>query len=187
MGNVTDAPGGMRSPAIHVMTTTEPTLSALVAVVHGVYAAFSRGDMGAKLELIHRDVDWSIQVHAPGAELVPMFRNGIGCDAVRRHFSGVAGRVDRDAVAAVIAVAGGAPVHRLAWPAGLKRSRGRRVRLIAVGASNKDIARALGITAKTVALHAAHCYDKRGCRSRAGTALFAIEHGLVGPGTERIG
>ena len=40
------------------------------------------------------------------------------------------------------------------------------VRLVARGAANKDVARALGITAKTVAHHVAHIYDKTGCRSR---------------------
>ena len=41
------------------------------------------------------------------------------------------------------------------------------VRLVATGATNKDVARALGISAKTVAHHVAHVYDKIGTRSRA--------------------
>lgn len=94
------------------------------------------------------------------------------------------GRLDREAVAAVLAAAGqrSAPVP---WPAGLSDREVEVVRLVASGATNKDVARALGISAKTVAHHVAHVYDKIGTRSRAGTTLFALEHGLVGPGAGR--
>jgi DNA-binding NarL/FixJ family response regulator len=50
---------------------------------------------------------------------------------------------------------------------------------VAGGCSDKRIARELGITAKTVAHHVQHVYDKIGVRSRAGAALFAVEHRLV--------
>lgn len=36
-----------------------------------------------------------------------------------------------------------------------------------------------GVTAKTVAHHVQHVYDKIGVRSRAGATLFAVEHRLV--------
>lgn len=93
-----------------------------------------------------------------------------------------AGRLDQLAVTAVLDVLGQRPARRPRWPAGLSDREVEVVRLLASGATNKDIARALGITAKTVAHHVAHTYDKTGCRSRAGMALFAVEHGLVGPG-----
>jgi HD-GYP domain-containing protein (c-di-GMP phosphodiesterase class II)/DNA-binding CsgD family transcriptional regulator len=96
-----------------------------------------------------------------------------------------AGRLDRDAVAAVLAVGGGAPAMRPTWPSGLSDSEVEVLRLVATGATNKDVARDLGITAKTVAHHVAHIYDKTGCRSRAGTTLFAIERGLIGPRAAR--
>jgi ketosteroid isomerase-like protein len=61
-----------------------------VDVVGGLYAAFARGDMDGLLALVDPEVDWSVQVDAPGAELVPMFRNGRGHDAVLGYFAGVA-------------------------------------------------------------------------------------------------
>lgn len=94
------------------------------------------------------------------------------------------GRLDRAAVGAILE-AGGVTARglraRLPWPAGLSDREVEVVRLVASGATNKDIARALGVTAKTVAHHVAHTYDKVGCRSRAGATLFALEHGLLGP------
>jgi ketosteroid isomerase-like protein len=68
------------------MTTT----LAATDVVGGLYEAFGRGDMAGLLDLVDPEVDWSVQVDAPGAELVPMFRNGRGHDAVLHYFSGVA-------------------------------------------------------------------------------------------------
>lgn len=91
------------------------------------------------------------------------------------------GRLDREAVAAVLTAAG-QPAAPVSWPSGLSDREVEVVRLVATGATNKDVARALGISAKTVAHHVAHVYDKIGTRSRAGTTLFALEHGLLGPG-----
>ncbi|MBL8680959.1 MAG: hypothetical protein JNK05_17390 [Myxococcales bacterium] len=50
---------------------------------------------------------------------------------------------------------------------------------LARGASNKEIAVALGVSPKTVQHHVAHVYEKTGVRSRAAAALYAVEHGLV--------
>ena len=68
-------------------TTTTPTP---LDVVGGLYAAFGRGDLPGLLDLVDPDVDWSIEVRAPGAELVPMLRNGRGHGAVQAYFAGVA-------------------------------------------------------------------------------------------------
>lgn len=93
------------------------------------------------------------------------------------------GRLDRSAVSAVLDAGGGPKPPALSWPAGLSDREVEVLRLVARGATNKDVARALGITAKTVAHHVAHVYTKIGCRSRAGAALFALDCGLVGPGS----
>lgn len=66
-----------------------------------------------------------------------------------------------------------------AWPAGLS-DREVEVLRLARGGTNKDVARALRISAKTVQHHVAHIYTKIGVTSRAGAALFAAEHGLTG-------
>lgn len=70
-------------------TKTDPATTPL-DVVGAIYGAFGRGDIPAILERLDPDVDWSLQVDAPGAELVPMFRNGRGHDAVLAYFAGVA-------------------------------------------------------------------------------------------------
>ena len=51
--------------------------------------------------------------------------------------------------------------------------------LLARGMTNKEIAAALFLSAKTVQHHVAHIYDKIDRRTRAGAAMFAMEHRLV--------
>ena len=89
-------------------------------------------------------------------------------------------RLDRDAVAAVLDVTGRGRLAAPRWPDQLTDREVDVLRLVATGASNKDVARALGIRAKTVAHHVAHVYDKTACRSRAGATLYALAHGLIG-------
>jgi HD-GYP domain-containing protein (c-di-GMP phosphodiesterase class II)/DNA-binding CsgD family transcriptional regulator len=67
----------------------------------------------------------------------------------------------------------------LPWPSGLSDREVEVLRLVARGSTNKDVARALGISARTVQHHVAHIYTKIGVTSRAGAALFAAEHGLT--------
>lgn len=71
-------------------TINEPVTRTPLETVQGVYAAFGRGDLPALIALLHPEVDWSVTVTAPGGDLVPMLRNGIGPAAVERYFSGVA-------------------------------------------------------------------------------------------------
>jgi HD-GYP domain-containing protein (c-di-GMP phosphodiesterase class II)/DNA-binding CsgD family transcriptional regulator len=90
------------------------------------------------------------------------------------------GRLDPNAVAAVIEAAGG-PRPRREWPADLTDREVEVLRLAARGLSNNAIAATLVISPRTVQHHMAHIYDKTGRRSRAGNALFAMEHGLLEP------
>jgi HD-GYP domain-containing protein (c-di-GMP phosphodiesterase class II) len=91
-----------------------------------------------------------------------------------------AGKLDREAVAMVLEAAGDrAPRIAAAWPRGLTDREVAVLRLLAKGQSNKQIARALDISAKTVQHHVAHVYAKIGCSSRARAALFATDHGLL--------
>jgi DNA-binding NarL/FixJ family response regulator len=90
-----------------------------------------------------------------------------------------AGRLDRDAVAAVLAALG---VSRKAEPtrtSGLSERELEVLRLVARGKTNREIATLLGISAKTVQHHVAHVYDKLGLYSRAGAAVYVMEHGLA--------
>jgi HD-GYP domain-containing protein (c-di-GMP phosphodiesterase class II) len=87
-------------------------------------------------------------------------------------------RLDADAVHAVIEAAGARAPSR-AWPADLTDREVEVLRLTAQGLSNKAIAERLVVSARTVQHHLSHVYDKTGRRTRAGAAIFAMEHGLV--------
>ena len=89
-----------------------------------------------------------------------------------------AGRLDVDAVTAVVQAAGH-PKPRLDRPAGLTDREVQVVGLLARGYQTKQIARALGISAKTADRHVQNAYGKMGVSTRAAAALFAMEHGLA--------
>ncbi len=91
-----------------------------------------------------------------------------------------AGRLDADAVAAVLEAAGArARRDRRAWPRGLSDREVEVLRLVARGKSNREIGALLAISPRTVQNHVAHVYDKVGVYSRAGAALFVTEQGLL--------
>lgn len=97
-----------------------------------------------------------------------------------------AGRLDADAVAAVLRVAGHVPVRRPRAPGGLTPREIEVLRLLAVGQSTKQIARQLAITGKTAANHVEHIYAKLGVSNRAMAALAASRLGLLdGPRKSR--
>jgi HD-GYP domain-containing protein (c-di-GMP phosphodiesterase class II) len=90
-----------------------------------------------------------------------------------------AGRLDPDAVEAVLAAAGHRAARRRAGAAGLTAREVDVLRLLARGCSNKDIAARLVISPKTVANHVEHIYTKIGAANRAAAAWFATQHGLL--------
>ncbi|HVR63571.1 MAG TPA: HD domain-containing phosphohydrolase [Polyangia bacterium] len=90
-----------------------------------------------------------------------------------------AGRLDRQAVEAVLAAAGQAKARvRGGWPAALSDREVEVLCLLARGLSNKEIGARLFISAKTVQHHVAHVYEKTGVATRAAAALFAVENQL---------
>jgi HD-GYP domain-containing protein (c-di-GMP phosphodiesterase class II) len=91
-----------------------------------------------------------------------------------------AGQLDRDAVQALLTIAGhtARPV-RQGWPAGLTEREVEVLRLISQGYSKNIVARQLSISVKTVARHIENIYGKIGVSSRAAAALFAMEHQLI--------
>jgi DNA-binding NarL/FixJ family response regulator len=64
---------------------------------------------------------------------------------------------------------------------GLTRREVEVVRLVAVGQTNREIARALYLSPRTVDTHVQNIRTKLGCRSRADAARRATELGLVAP------
>jgi len=89
-----------------------------------------------------------------------------------------AGRLDPDAVAAVLEAAG-QRAPRLKRPAGLTDREAEVVAMLARGLQTKQVARTLGISVKTADRHIQNAYRKIGVSSRAAATLFAMEHGLV--------
>jgi DNA-binding CsgD family transcriptional regulator len=90
-----------------------------------------------------------------------------------------AGRIDASVAAAVIEAAG-LPRPRAPWPCDLTDREVDVLRLCARGMTNREIAASLVVSDRTVQHHLASIYDKTGRRTRAGAAVFAVEHGLAG-------
>ena len=89
------------------------------------------------------------------------------------------GRLDADAVDAVLAAAGHRRPRRREGPAGLTAREVEVLRLLARGLSNKQIAERLVISPKTAGNHVEHIYTKIGASNRAMAGLFAVQHGLL--------
>jgi HD-GYP domain-containing protein (c-di-GMP phosphodiesterase class II)/DNA-binding CsgD family transcriptional regulator len=95
------------------------------------------------------------------------------------------GRLDRDAVRAVLETAG----QRVArgrtragggHPGGLSDREVEVLRLVSRGFTDKQVAAKLEISAAAVGDHLAHAYEKIGVTTRAGAAMFAMKNGIVG-------
>jgi HD-GYP domain-containing protein (c-di-GMP phosphodiesterase class II)/DNA-binding CsgD family transcriptional regulator len=90
-----------------------------------------------------------------------------------------AGRLDGEVVEAVLGGTGHRVLRRREWPAGLTPREVEVLQLLARGLSNKEIARRLVISPKTVGNHVEHIYAKIGASSRARASLFAMQNGLL--------
>lgn len=90
-----------------------------------------------------------------------------------------AGRLDAAVVRALLDANTGEAPKRGAWPKGLSDREVEVLRLVARGSTNKEIAKELGLSPKTVQHHVAHVYEKIGVESRAGASLFATQSGLL--------
>jgi HD-GYP domain-containing protein (c-di-GMP phosphodiesterase class II) len=95
-----------------------------------------------------------------------------------------AGKLDGEAVDGVLSAAG----HRVRGTrrmmvGGLSSREIDVLRAIARGRSTREIADDLVISPKTADNHIQHIYTKIGVSTRAAATLFAMEQGLIGPGT----
>ena len=95
------------------------------------------------------------------------------------HLEVRTGRLDPDAVNAVLESAGHARPARTERIAGLSERELEVLRLIARGQATKQMARALGISPKTADHHIQHVYTKIGVSTRAGATLWAMEKNLL--------
>ena len=90
-----------------------------------------------------------------------------------------AGVLDGEAVRDVLATAGHPTKARSSWPGGLTDREVEVLRLLCRGNTKKSIAQTLSISARTADHHVRHVYEKAGVHTRAGAALFALEHDLL--------
>lgn len=87
-----------------------------------------------------------------------------------------AGR-ERDIAAAALAGMGIAAAGATAGP--LTERQNEVLRLVAAGRSNREIARALHLSEKTVARHLSNIFVALGVNSRTAAAAYGFEHGIV--------
>ncbi|NTU80205.1 MAG: response regulator transcription factor [Chloroflexales bacterium] len=55
------------------------------------------------------------------------------------------------------------------------------LRLLARGASNKEIAAQLDLSENTITSHLSHIFEKLGVKSRTEAAMVALQRGLIPP------
>ena len=89
------------------------------------------------------------------------------------------GRLDADAAGAVIEAAGLRRTVRRTRPADLTERQVEVLRLVSRGLSNAEIAERLVLSRRTVEHHVQDIYLKIGASTRAGAAMFAMQHGLL--------
>ena len=108
-------------------------------------------------------------------------RPALGRDAAVKTVRGLVadGALDARAAQAVLEAHGAPHARKRAWPGGLSDREVEVVRLVAVGRTNREVGALLGMSPRTAQKHVMNVYDKLGLESRAGLALYAIEHGLL--------
>jgi HD-GYP domain-containing protein (c-di-GMP phosphodiesterase class II) len=109
------------------------------------------------------------------------YRDALGAEVAATELRAEvrAGRLDGDAVQAVLSAAGHTVSRRQEGPAGLTAREVEVLRLLAQGLSTKDIAARLVISPKTAGNHIEHIYTKIEATNRASASLFAMQHGLL--------
>jgi DNA-binding CsgD family transcriptional regulator len=159
-------------------------------------------EVGALARLHHERLDGSGYPHGLHAEALPMTARILAAADVyhamtesrphRRPLPAAAraevlqgqagaGRLDGEAVAAVLAAAGHRVRRRPAPPAGLTPREVEVLILLSRGCTNRAIASELSISPKTVGSHVEHIYRKLGVSTRGAVSMVAMRHGLLGP------
>jgi len=89
--------------------------------------------------------------------------------------------LERRAVDAVLVAAGHVRGRREVWPDSLTAREVEVLQLVASGLPNRETARRLNISERTVAHHIQHVYDKIGVSTRGAAVLYALQRGLSEP------
>jgi HD-GYP domain-containing protein (c-di-GMP phosphodiesterase class II) len=173
------------------LLTRSPLLASLVPAAGAHHerldgSGYHRGSSRAELTLSARLLAAADAFHAM-TEPRP-HRAAVGRDdaADRLAQDATDGRLDPDAVGAVIEAAG-QPAPHLARPGGLTDREAEVLRLLAQGRQTKQIGQTLGISAKTADRHIQNIYGKIGVSTRPAATLFAVEFGLLAWGELPMG
>lgn len=157
-------------------------LARLAACHHerGDGSGYHRGARTAELSRPERLLAAADAFHAMTEERPhrPALSPDAACGELRRVAR--SGSFEYADVEAVVEAAGYEPDGASrARPADLTEREAEVLRLIARGRSNREVAAELVISPKTVGTHVEHIYAKAGVSTRAGAALFAMEHDLL--------
>jgi len=160
-----------------------PFLSALAAVACAHHecldgSGYHRGSGGAELSPAARVLSAADTYHAmtePRPHREPLSPER-AAEILGEEAS--AGRLDADAVAAVVEAAG-QRAPRIERQAGLTEREAEVVGMLARGLQTKQVALALEISVKTADRHIQNAYRKMGVSTRAAATLFAMQHGLA--------
>jgi HD-GYP domain-containing protein (c-di-GMP phosphodiesterase class II) len=104
-------------------------------------------------------------------------RQALGLPEAAKVLSGL--QLDRDAIRAVLDVAGAPPPELPPLPAALTERELEVLRRLVAGRTKREIAAELVISQSTVHTHTVHIYGKCDVSTRAGLAMFAMQHGLA--------
>jgi HD-GYP domain-containing protein (c-di-GMP phosphodiesterase class II) len=142
-------------------------------------SGYPRGASGGELTVLDRLLAAAESYHS-ATEPRP-YREPLGQEAAAKRLreQAGAGRLDSQAVDAVLEAAGHRRPRRAVWPDGLTEREVEVLRLLAQARSSREIAAELHITEKTVRNHVDHVYTKLGVSNRVGASLYAVQHGLA--------
>ena len=168
----------------------QPTLAEIAAVAGMCHerldgSGYPRGSAGAAIPTTARllaaaDLYQGLAEQRPGQTPLPAEERAAAC---HREVEG--GRLDAEAVRAVLVAAGHRVPRRRRLVAGLTAREVEVLGLLVRGFSNRQIAERLVIGQRTVATHVEHILAKTGTASRGAAAMFALRHGLVDAAEDR--
>ncbi|BBX18408.1 3'3'-cGAMP-specific phosphodiesterase 3 [Mycolicibacterium duvalii] len=142
-------------------------------------SGYPRGVVGGALRMPDRILAAAVSYQA-ALEPRPYRPALSAADAERRVKERVqAGELDAAATEAVLYAAGRRALRVRPRPHGLTPRETDVLRLVATGASNKEIAAALVISEKTARNHVERTYAKIGVSNRIGASMYALQNGLV--------
>jgi len=182
VGDVDDARGMARELEETAQAHRTPLLAAMGSSALGT-VLLADGDAQA-MGILREAFDRWHQLGAPYAEAVVRVRIAQACKALGDDDGAV---LELDAARTVFERLGAAPDLAIVESLGATRSRTHSLtvrelevlRLVATGKTNKEIARALFVSERTVDRHVSNIFAKVHVQSRAAATAFAYEHDLV--------